>query len=227
MARAMLRVHEGKFDAAWQDLLACHRLGRLVGRGATLIEGLVGIAINQIASNADLAYLERADLTAKQVQGHVKDLQRLPPLPPIADKIDLGERFMFLDSTQMIRRGGLATLEGLSGGSAPKKPDPDAEKAMESIDWEPALRNGNKWYDRMAAAMRLKDRAEREKEFDKIEAELKALKKEVAGSGNLAKLLLAKDKPKEVGKAIGDVLIGLLIPAIRKVQNAYDRTEQV
>ena len=59
----MLRVAAGKFDEAWQDLLACHRLGRLVARGGTLIEELVGIAIDVIASNADLAYLEHAGLT--------------------------------------------------------------------------------------------------------------------------------------------------------------------
>lgn len=31
-SRAMLHVGEGRIDAAWQDLLACHRLARLVGR---------------------------------------------------------------------------------------------------------------------------------------------------------------------------------------------------
>src|SRR5262249_23286458 len=84
-ARAMLRAGEGRFDEAGQALLACQRLGRLVARGATLIEGLVGIAINQVASNADLAYLERAGLTAKQAQERLKDLQGLPPVPPFAD----------------------------------------------------------------------------------------------------------------------------------------------
>src|SRR4029077_10871834 len=68
VGRAMLRVAEGKFDDAWQDLLASHRLARLVARGATLIEALVGIAIDQIASQADLAYLEHADLNAQQIQ---------------------------------------------------------------------------------------------------------------------------------------------------------------
>ena len=83
---------EAKFDEAWQDLLACHRLGRLVARGATLIEGLFGIAIDQTASQADLAYIERANLTSKQVLDRLKDLQNLPPMPPLADKIDIGER---------------------------------------------------------------------------------------------------------------------------------------
>ena len=40
-ARAMLRVGEGRVEAAWDDLLACHRLGRLVGRGSTLGESWV------------------------------------------------------------------------------------------------------------------------------------------------------------------------------------------
>ncbi len=60
-ARAMLCVGERKFDGAWQDLLACHRLGRLFARGASLIEGLVGVSIDAIANSADLAYLEVAD----------------------------------------------------------------------------------------------------------------------------------------------------------------------
>src|SRR5262245_45362130 len=39
-ARAMLHLGEGRVDDAWRDLLTCHRLARLVGRGGCLIEGL-------------------------------------------------------------------------------------------------------------------------------------------------------------------------------------------
>jgi hypothetical protein len=225
-SRAMLRVSEGKFDQAWQDLLACHRLGRLVGRGATLIEGLVGVATEQIASNADLAYLERARLTSGQVLDGLKELQALPPLPPLADKIDLGERLVFLDTVQLVRRGGPGVLEALGDGPV-GKPDPKEVRVMERIDWAPALRNANRWYDRLAAALRVKDRARREKELGKFEDDLKALKAGVAGSDNLSKVLAGKDPPdKTAGKAIGDVLIVLLMPAALKVQRSYDRAEQ-
>jgi hypothetical protein len=223
--RAMLRTSEGKFDEAWQDLMACHRLGRHLSRGATLIEALVGVAIDAVASNAELAYLERAPLTSKQVMERLKDLQGLPPMSPMADKIDLGERTFYLDSLQHIRRGNFG-LDGLANGQN-KKPTAEELQALDRIDWEPALRNGNQWYDRMAAALRVKDRAGREKELDKIEEELKALQKANAGLGNIGQLLQDKDKTaKAVGKAIGDVLIGLLIPAVRKVQGAFDRAEQ-
>src|SRR5262249_50291982 len=57
LARAQLNAGMGRTDAAWQDLLACHRLARHVGRGGTLIEVLVCIAIDTLASNADLGFL--------------------------------------------------------------------------------------------------------------------------------------------------------------------------
>jgi hypothetical protein len=227
-ARALLRTAEGDFDGAWQDLLACHRLGRLVGRGGTLIEALVGIAIDLVAGTADLAFLERANLTAKQIRDCMRDLRELPPLPAIADKIDLGERFMFLDTVQLVRRGGVGMLEALSGGPAPRRPDTREQLVLDGIDWSPALRNGNRWYDRLVTALRVKDRAGRGKQLDDIEADLKALKKNAAAPANLIKALLAGGDPdKAVGKELGDILIGLLMPAARKVQNAADRAEQV
>jgi hypothetical protein len=233
-ARAMLRVGEGKYDAAWQDLLACHRLGRLVARGATLIELLVGVAIDQIASNADVAYLQSARLNSRQALARLKDLQALPPMPSVADKIDLGERFMFLDSVQMVRRGGVGTLEGLSGGKS-EKPTKEELRGLSMIDWAPALRNGNQWYDRMVAALRHKDRAGRKKALDAIERDLREKRMEAMRPENLVQLLKAKFPPdkvadkdvaKEIGTAIGNVLITLLMPATTKVQDAHDRVEQ-
>ena len=53
------------------------------------------------------------------------------------------------------------------------------------------MRGMNKWYDRMSAATRLKTRAEREQEFDKIDKELAALRKETEGVANLTKLRTA------------------------------------
>jgi hypothetical protein len=224
--RAMLRVAEGKVEEAWQDLLACHRLARLVGRGATLIEGLVGIAIDQIASNADVAWLDRVKPTAKQARDCLRDLQSLPPLPSMAEKIDLGERFMFLSSLQLIRSGGPGTLEGLAGGKMAKDVDPEMEQKMARIDWTPALRNGNLWYDRLVVALRTKDRAAREKQLDRIDKELRVLKKEATSVEGLGGLLLG-NAGKIVGKRIGDILVGLMIPAFLKLQNAADRSEQV
>src|SRR5262249_28335624 len=73
--RAMLRLSQGRQEEAWQDLLACHRLGRHIARGGTLIEGLVGIAIDAIAGNATLTYLDHVRPTGKQVRDCLRDLR--------------------------------------------------------------------------------------------------------------------------------------------------------
>lgn len=226
VARAMLRTGNGDFDGAWQDLIACHRLARHIGRGPTLIEGLVGIAIEAIASSADLVWLDRAGLSADQARDCLRDLQALPPLQGMAEKVDLGERFMFLDTFQMLRRRGLGALEELSGPKAPVPDDPKAIEVLEKIDWAPPLRNANRWYDRMVAAMRLTERAQREKQLDKLDADLKELKAKVGGEEELARLIRGGAPDKDAGVTIGDMCICLLMPAVRKVQSAYDRIGQ-
>jgi hypothetical protein len=223
VARALLRAAQGDADAAWQDLRASHRLGRLVGRGPTLIEALVSIAIDAIASKADLAFLERTRPDTKHLQGYLRDLQKLPPLPDIADKVDLAERFLFLDVVMMIDRHGLKYLEGLSGGSG-KESHPFADAMLLGMDWDPALRASNRWYDRLVAAMRNKNRTEREKALNQIEKELKEQKARLGDFTVKLQLFLAD--PKNKGKVLGDVLVCLLVPAVRKVQSASDRAQQ-
>jgi hypothetical protein len=54
--RAMLNLWYNQPAQAWQDLLTAHRIARHVGRGATLMEGVVGIKLDQIVTDADLAF---------------------------------------------------------------------------------------------------------------------------------------------------------------------------
>lgn len=56
--RAMLRLNQGQVEQAWDDLLACHRLARLAGQGQTLIDALVGIALEAIACAGDQALIQ-------------------------------------------------------------------------------------------------------------------------------------------------------------------------
>ncbi len=224
--RAMLRVNEGKYAEAWQDLLACHRLGRLLGRGATLIESLVGFAIDAIASKADLVFLERAKLTSTQVSACLQDLRNLPPMPGIADKIDLGERFMCLDTMMLVIRHERKQLEAVSGrnGAAPKPENGFWDDVFTpSINWDPAFRNANRWYDRYVAAMRVPDRATREHELAELTSELKKVRSQLQDAGTIKKAVMGSS---ERGEIAGDIIITLLLPAVEKVQGAADRCEQ-
>jgi hypothetical protein len=214
--RAMYRAGEGKPDAAWQDLLACQRFARYFARGGTMIAGLVGFACDQIGQRGTIVLLERPDVNAQLLADVSRDLRALPPMPSLADHLDGGERFFCLDCYFSAARRGAAGLAELTRGAGV-----DVAEIGE-IDWDPVLRQANKHFDRMAAGVRKVERNEREKEFDRIEMELKLLKIEREGS----KDGFAEMTPQARSKSIGDVLITLVTPAIRKIQEAFDRTEQ-
>ena len=147
-------------------------------------------------------------------------------MPPLADKIELCERFTYLNALQIVRRGHIEMLEDRGIGE-PKETDPKRLRSLEQIDWEPALRNGNRWYDRVVAAMRLKDRAGRKRELDKISDDLQALKQDLLQT-DIPKILSGKERPdKKAGQGIGNVFLTMLLPPCRKWQDSYDRFEQV
>ncbi len=229
--RAMLCLDEGRIDDAWRDLLACHRLGRLVGRGSTLIDGLVGIAIDSVASNAELVFLAEADLKTDQIRKCLNDLRKLPPMPSFADKMDVCERFMFLDVVMMVERNGLKTLEGLVGGTPKSSSFMDKITSFyfqAAIDWDPSMRTANRWHDRLAKTMRVEDRSTRQKRLDELDKELKELTKKTRESmPQPLQLIFGKESSKLVSEWVGNVLVGLMMPAVTKVQQARDRCDQL
>jgi hypothetical protein len=233
-ARAMNRLAAGKVDDAWQDLLASHRLARLIARGGPLIEALVGFAIEQITVNANLAYIEGARLTSAQLLSRMKELKALPPFASLADKVNLAERIVYLEQLQLIRRNGVGFMERLAGeptkGAGQRKPTKEElEQALSKLDWAAALRRANGWYDRMVAALRPSSHGERSKELDKLDKEVRKQLKDVRA----AQLSILENLTKpgrlraEAATGIADNLMSLLMPAIAKIQNAYDRIDQV
>ncbi len=54
VSRAMVRVGQGSDDEAWQDLLACHRLARLTGRGGQVNEAVSGNGHDLVNGKAEL-----------------------------------------------------------------------------------------------------------------------------------------------------------------------------
>lgn len=221
-ARAMLRAGRGDLDGAWADVLAGHRLGRLVGRGACLIEALVGVAINTIAAGGVPALLDRAGADAGRLARWARDLRELPPLPDVAAQVDLGGRYMLLDVMLLIDRRGFDVIGGRPGGDGPL-----ADLTLDVIDWDPALRTANRWYDRLAAVLREKDRAGRVREYARFEADIKALKARASDKAAVSKAVIgAKDPGAAWGQAVGDILVSLMLPAAGKVQDAVDRAAQ-
>jgi hypothetical protein len=220
----MLLIAEGKVDEAWQDLLACHRLGRLIGRGAYLVEFLVSHAIDRVATKGDVAFLGHAKLTSKQVRACLDDLRRLPALPAAADEVVSNERFMLLDTIMQTARHGTAYVEDLTSKER-KPPEGNQLRAKlftRSIDWDPAFRNTNRRYDQYVAALRIADRTERAQELSVITEDVKIL-------GDKAKITTWPEKqfmgPEGRGEVIGNILIRLFMPGFDKFESTAERAE--
>ena len=205
--RVMLRCGEKKYDAAWQDVMTMHRLARLIGKGATLNELRVGFAIDALAQDSALRLLEAAKPTAKQALALQNELASLSPFPSLADKVDVSERFIFLDVCQFVRRDGAKVLKGLFNSDDLDESPEVLAASIPRLDWNKVLRTGNGWYDRLADALRKPGRADRVAALKSLDAELKGLSREPAAMG------------------LGERLVVLFIPMSEKLSEAADRQE--
>jgi len=227
-ARAMFHVNQGKMDEAWEDLLACHRLARLVGQGPTLVEVLVAIAGDGVACAGDQGLLQHARLTPAQIARMRADLDKLPPLPKMVDKINVAERFMYLDCVGMVARDGIRSISGLSGGMAgSNKPEGMFDSLMDAVarvgvDWDHVLRMGNPWYDRMVEAFNKRTRAERQAAFHKINGDIGKLATEAKDWKSQGLLMLSGPRY-ATSERMGQIFVALLLPAVSTASNAEDR----
>ena len=75
-----------------------------------LVEGLSGFAIDGMAMTGEEELLRTTHLTAAQITRMRDDLAKLSPMPKMIDKMDLSERFKFLDFICAIARDGITSM---------------------------------------------------------------------------------------------------------------------
>ena len=115
VCRAMLKIQAGDIEGAHEDLLAAHGLAHALAQGITLIDRLVSYAIDNIACTAEASIAASGKLDASQAKRWLADFQQLPPSAGIADCVDNGERYFFLDAMQLASRKGMARLMEILG----------------------------------------------------------------------------------------------------------------
>ena len=220
--RALWHMGEGRFGPAWQDLISCHRLGRLVAHGPTLIHVLVGYAIEGTAIQMELTFLRHVDFSAKEIAAYQKDLSLLPRLAETSTVVDLCERCMFLDVTQRIA-AAKGDAVGELFGAASNRDAMLSKLSANGIDWNAVMISGNGWYDRIVAAQRHKDRVQRRAALKRIENDHLRLSEDVK---NFSREKPAPKSRKVASQMMGAILISLMIPTISGVQRAEEQAEQ-
>ena len=151
------------------------------------------------------------------------DLAALPPLPKIVDKIDLGERFMYLDCVTLVARDGVGFLQLLGGPACDNQLTPLLNDTTRvTVDWNLVLRRANKWYDRLAEAHAQPTRAERTAAYAKIDADLMKQNKALKNWTSSALWTLA-DPRQATSEHVSTILSGLLLPGLSACTTAEDR----
>lgn len=223
-SRAMWELAEGSQVDAWRDLMTMHRLGRLVGQGPTVIEYLVGVAIESMAIKGELRFLSESKPSAKMLELYRKQLDRLPARALVADTINVGERSMFLDVTHRIARGQMGLKDIADGDDNGSLIEKLAERAIvQTVDWDELLKSTNQWYDRLNELSRKPNYPDRTAALQKLEEEVRKFAEQRRGP--MALLPLLGGKP-AITQAMSETLISLLLPAVTQVHRVEGQAIQ-
>ncbi len=198
-ARAMFRLHEGKTDEAWQDLLACHRLARLMARGPFLISRIMASGIVVWVFRADAALAQYGKLTAERARRFQADLQQLPATSAMTELLDAGERMYELDLLCLLAnsQGDLPEWMGLMHG----KPWRDALGKLVAdprVDWDDVLRENNAGTDQIIEAFRQPTYARQKMALKNLDDQREAEGRGASDPAAVAKTLAASSSRKAV-----------------------------
>lgn len=221
--RAMLKLEQGEVDAAFEDLLTTLRIGILVRQGGTLIEDLVGIAIQGIAISNVSVICASGKPSSEELKRFLSELEKLPTPNHIGHSLQLAERFMLLDIIVAVGRGETVYLDYMNGQMKPNRSATSSliDVALKAVDWEECMIVANRWYDRISEVAETEDLGERRKGLAKLELELSQMAAKSRQPSNIALTVIGGRRAK--GQAMAEILIAMLTPALQQVSAAETR----
>jgi hypothetical protein len=220
-ARAMLELGKGNFEQAANDLLACHRLGRLIGTTPFGIGALVGLAIDTDACVSDVALMNCGQLSADRALACQRELRGLIELPRLDEMLDRSERLSYLQAL-----GVLARPKGLNGErSAIFKDMPPFVSETTMFDWTEVLEVGNEQFDRAVAILREPGIPRRQAAWERFHRDFTALHEEVKRHDFNQLPLKEQLSRKAMSREFGKIMITSFFPAVRAVSETKHRVE--
>jgi hypothetical protein len=184
-------------------------------QSSTLIEMLVGVAIEARGLDALRVAATGGWLSADEAEKALADLRDAPAAHPMYAGLELTERSFVLEFIQYAAAHGIVEAERQLRMMAPQGNQGMIGMPIGDVagkDWSEALRKVNRWYDRLVDAGKKPTHAEREKAAEAITADLKALRAEMEGI-------------KAAFASLEDRLIVMILPAVEKAYFRETRTE--
>jgi hypothetical protein len=142
LAEANLDLGENNIAECEANLIAIHRLGRLLAQEPVLIVYLVALSVDHTANKGDRILLTTPGLREQVAADYLRRLSHLPKMPKITAAITIGERMTQLDICVSFYRDIFGN---------PKKDPGSAEINgrffYSFINWNPTLARINKGFD--------------------------------------------------------------------------------
>lgn len=146
-SRALLRANQGDFDGFVADVIAAKRLARDAA-GFTFIGALVETNIDYLADRTIGAAAGEGIFSSAQCASLAKALDALPPLVPLWNAMDVGERWAMLDVTQWIAMGKIDLLAaGSARDDAWLRPFRSVDR--DTVDWDSVMHTLNDYCDQV------------------------------------------------------------------------------
>lgn len=229
--RAMLNLGNKQYEDAWRTLLACHRLARLVGDNASVLDAMVGHAAETIACQADISWLNGVPFDSKKLKHCLSELQQLSEMPGLAKNFIATERVVCLETMFMIERRGTSYLKHLLGPyigdeRAAGLLAPPSGKISREFVMDVALRRINQCLDRMVQSL-VENRQLRKNRLAEIESELKAsVEGEFEPSPTVPELFGRKTNAESRATRLANIFLSPFPTVLRSLQDKADYSKQ-
>lgn len=231
-SRVTLKIGEARYKEAWRDIVLMRGLARKIAQGPTLIEGLIGVAIEGMACRSTMIWLQNLPESFDEFGEPLEAVAELGPMPSLSTNLLL-ERLMFVDTIQMMAQGS-EKINELGGLGLMPSQGPNFAAVFTQLtrfakpDWNQVLLNANDYYDRLEVAYLAATAKERRERLVELEEELEQRSENVQQvSENPLRLaswvLLPKRARRESTELITDALFSLLLPALTAVEQAATR----
>ena len=213
--RVTLRVGEGRFEDAWADLLAGHRLARHFSRSPMVIDGLVGLAMEGITIHSQTVLIHYGVPAPGQVRLMLEDLKDLQPPRTMNECLSYSDRLQTLDSIIVLSRH----MPGVSEEIGILRDSETGQKLLRlasraAIDWDEILRIANRHYDDLEEALTRPTFQERREAVAVLEASMESEREELRGIAGFLRSFVSFRSPKTtMSQHIGNILVALLFPA--------------